>query len=109
MVSASFPRARDVFQQLQITEHTSWCFESPDSLVAKDRLPDACSIFTGRVAGKSIPSLWKDRHPAIKGLQLQELRWAFHPDQKDSSESKTAQITRYKSKTAQITSNDTPG
>ena len=38
-----------------------------------DRLSDAggprFESQTGRVTGKSIPSLWRDRHPAIKGLR----------------------------------------
>ena len=40
--------------------------------------------------GKSIPSLWRDRRPPIKGLWPPEHHAGqFHPDQKDSSESKT--------------------
>ena len=38
--------------------------------------------------GKAIPSLWRDRHPAITGLRPPEHHARqFHPDQKDSSES----------------------
>ena len=45
---------------------------------------------TGRVRGKSIASLWRDKHPAIKGLEPPEHHAGqFHPDQKYSSESKT--------------------
>ena len=44
---------------------------------------------TGRVAGKSIPSLWREKHPAIKGLRPPEHHAGhFHPDQQDSSESR---------------------
>ena len=42
-----------------------------------------------RVTGKSIPSLWRDEHPAIKGLGLQSsAQGMFHPDQKVFSELK---------------------
>ena len=47
-----------------------------DSSVAKDRLSDAggprFESQTGRVTDKSTPSLWRDEHPAIKGLQPPE-------------------------------------
>ena len=43
---------------------------------------------TGRVRGKSIISLPRDKHPAIKGLRPPEHHAGqFQPDQKDSSES----------------------
>ena len=49
------------------------------SPVAKDRLSDAggpgFESKTGRFTGKSVPSRWRDEHPAIK-------RRASHPDQK---------------------------
>ena len=42
------------------------------SSVAKDRLSDAggprFDSQTGRVRGKSTPSLWRDKHPVIQGL-----------------------------------------
>ena len=37
----------------------------------------------GRVTDKSIPSLWRDKHPAIKGLQPPDHHAGkFHPDHK---------------------------
>ena len=45
---------------------------------------------TGWVWGRSAPSLWRDKHPAIKGLQPPEHHAGkFRQDQKDSSETKT--------------------
>ena len=42
----------------------------------KERISDAGGLRfesqTGRVRGKSIPSLWRDKHPAIKGLRPPE-------------------------------------
>ena len=47
-----------------------------DSSVAKDRLSDAGVLrfesHTGRMMGKSIPSLWRDNRPAINGLRPPE-------------------------------------
>ena len=65
----------------------------PRSLVApiaqllKCRLSDAGGLRfesqAGRVTGKSIPSLWRDRHSAIKGLRPPEhYAGKFHPDHK---------------------------
>ena len=58
------------------------CYSRSDSLASKDRLSDAgCPRFesqTRRVTGKSIPSFWRDRHPAIKGLRPPECH-ARHP------------------------------
>ena len=48
----------------------------PDSLMAKDRRSDAGGLGsesqTRQVTGKSIPSLWRDKHPGIKGLRPPE-------------------------------------
>ena len=44
----------------------------------------------GGVRGWFPPSLWRDTHPAIRGLRPPEHpRREFHPDQKDYSESNT--------------------
>ena len=47
-----------------------------DSSVVKDRLSDAggprFEPQAGRVTGKPTPSLWRDKHPAIKGLRPPE-------------------------------------
>ena len=58
-----------------------------DSSVAKDRLSGAggprFESQTGWLTGKSIPSLWRDKHLAIKGLQPPELHARqIHPDRK---------------------------
>ena len=58
----------------------------------KGRLPDAggprFEFQAGRVTGKSIPSLWRDKHPAIKGLRSPEHHAGqFNPDRKKDSES----------------------
>ena len=48
---------------------------------------------TGRVNGKFIPSLWRDKRPAIKCLRTPEHHAGeFRPDQKDSSESKKTKL-----------------
>jgi len=62
------------------------------SSVAKDPISDAggprFESHAGRVPGKPIPSLWRDRHSAIKGLRPPEdYAGKFRQDQKDSSES----------------------
>ena len=59
----------------------------PAASLAKDRLSDAGGLGfesqTGRVTGKSTPSLWRDKH----GLRPPErLAGQFHPDGKYSSE-----------------------
>ena len=64
-----------------------------DSLVVKDPISDAggprFESHAGRVTGKPTPSLWRDKHPAIKGLRPPEHHAGkFRQDQKDSSESK---------------------
>ena len=64
-----------------------------DSLVVKDPTSDAggprFESHAGRVTGKPTPSLWRDKHPAIKGLRPPEHHAGkFRQDQKDSSESK---------------------
>ena len=47
----------------------------------------------GRVTGKPTPSLWRDKHPAIKGLRPPEHHAGkFRQDQKDSAESKNDKI-----------------
>ena len=66
---------------------------APIAQLVKGRLLDAGGLRfesqAGRVTGKSIPSLWRETHPAIKGLRPPEHHVGqFHPDQKDSSESK---------------------
>ena len=47
-----------------------------DSCTGKGRLSDAGGLKfesqAGRVTGQSIPSLWRDKHPAIKGLRPPE-------------------------------------
>ena len=83
---------------------------APIAQLVKGRISDAGGLRfesqAGRVTDKSIPSLWRDRHPAIKGLRSPEHHAGeFRPDhktnppsqkqqipsgpQKDSSESKT--------------------
>ena len=56
------------------------------ALLPKDRLSDAGGLGfesqTGWVTGKFTPSLWRDQHPAIKGLRPPEHHAGqFHPDQ----------------------------
>ena len=50
--------------------------DAPIAQLVKGRLSDAggprFESQTGRVTGKSIPSLWRDRHPATKGLRPPE-------------------------------------
>ena len=58
---------------------------APMSQLVKGRLSDAGGLGfesqAGRVLGRPIPSLWGDRHPAIKGLQPPEHHAGqFHPD-----------------------------
>ena len=54
----------------------SRAWNGPNSLVLKDRLSDAGGLGwecqTGRVTATSVPSLWRDKHPAIKDLQPPE-------------------------------------
>jgi len=49
---------------------------APQASLAKDGFSDAGGLgfesCTGRITGKPIPSLWRDRHPAIKGLRPPE-------------------------------------
>ena len=49
---------------------------APIAQLASDRLSDAGGLGfesqTGLVMGKSIPSLWRDKHPAVKGLRPPE-------------------------------------
>ena len=53
--------------------HTYTCFTlvAPIAQVVKVRISDAGGLRfesqAGRVTGKSIPSLWREKHPAIKG------------------------------------------
>ena len=60
---------------------------------AKDRLSDVGGLEfesqTGRVTGKSPPSLWRDgQHPAIKGPWPPERHAGqFHPDQTNNKKS----------------------
>ena len=59
-------------------------FSCTDSLVVKDPISDAggprFESHAGRVTGKPAPSLWRDKHPAIKGLRPPESRAGqFHP------------------------------
>ena len=58
-----------------------------DSLVVKDPISDAggprFESHAGRVTGKPTPSLWRDKHPAIKGLRPPEHHAGkFRQDQK---------------------------
>ena len=74
------------------TNHTKF-YSCTDSLVVKDPISDAggprFESHAGRVTGKPTPSLWRDKHPAIKGLRPPEHHAGkFRQDQKDSSESK---------------------
>ena len=60
---------------------------APGAQLAKGRLPDAggprFESQAGRVTGESAQKLWRDKHPAIKGLQPPEhLAGRFHADQK---------------------------
>ena len=60
---------------------------APIAQLVKGRLSDAGGLRfesqAGRVTGKSIPSLWRDKHPAIKGLRPPEHHAGkFHPDHK---------------------------
>ena len=66
---------------------------APIAQLAKDRHSDAggpgFESQAGRVTGKSTPSLWRDKHPAIKGLRPPEHHAGqFLPDQIKSSQSK---------------------
>ena len=58
-----------------------------DSSVVKDPISDAggprFESHAGRVTGKPTPSLWRDKHPAIKGLRPPEHHAGkFRQDQK---------------------------
>ena len=69
--------------------HPRSCTDSP---VVKDPISDAggprFESHAGRVTGKPTPSLWRDEHPAIKGLRPPEHHpGQFCQDQKGSSES----------------------
>ena len=60
--------------------------------MVKDPISDAggprFESHAGRVTGKPTPSLWRDKHPAIKGLRPPEHHAGkFRQDQQDSSES----------------------
>ena len=44
---------------------------------------------TGRVTGKSVPSLWRDERPAIKGLRPPEHHAGHSIRTKDPSDSQT--------------------
>ena len=63
--------------------------------LAKDRLSDAggpgFESQTGRVTGKSIPRLWRDKRPAIKGLRPPEHHAGHSVRTKKTPESKTTQ------------------
>ena len=62
------------------------CYEvAPIAQLVQGRLSDEGGLRfesqTGQVRGKSIPSLWMDRHSAIMGLQPPRApRRAFHPE-----------------------------
>ena len=63
-----------------------YIYSCTDSLVVKDPTSDAggprFESHAGRVTGKPTPSLWRDKHPAIKGLRPPEHHAGrFHPDQ----------------------------
>ena len=63
------------------------CTVAPIAQLVKGRLADAGGLrfesLAGRVTGKSTPSIWRDKHPAIKGLQPPEHQAGkFHPDHK---------------------------
>ena len=60
---------------------------APRAQLVEDRLSDAGGLRfesqAGRVTGKAIPSLWREKHPAIKGLRPPEHHAGkFHPDHK---------------------------
>ena len=62
-------------------------YSCTDSLVVKDPISDAggprFESHAGRVTGKPTPSLWRDKHPAIKGLRPPEHHAGkFRQDQK---------------------------
>ena len=62
---------------------------APTAQLVKGRLSDAGGLRfesqAGRGTGKSTPSLWRDRHPAIKGLRPPEHHAGkFHPDHKQA-------------------------
>ena len=72
----------------------------PVALLAEGRLPDArgrgFESQTGQVRGESIPSLWRDKNPAIEGLRPPEHRTGSFirtrktpPDQKETNEDAT--------------------
>ena len=65
---------------------------APIAQSVKGRISDAggprFESQTGRVTGKSIPSLWTDKHHANKGLRPPEHHTGkFHPDNKKTSPS----------------------
>ena len=62
---------------------------APIARLVKDRLSDAgFESQAGRVTGKPTPSLWRDKHPAIKGLRPPEhCGRQFHLDHTYSSKS----------------------
>ena len=62
--------------------------------LVKGRLSDAGGLRfesqAGQLTGKSTPSLWRDKHPAIKGLRPPEHHAGkFHLDHKKTPPSKT--------------------
>ena len=69
---------------------------APIAQSAKYRLSDAGGLGfesqTGRATGKSIPSLWRDKHAAIKSLRPPELHAGkSHPDHKKTPPSQNEQ------------------
>ena len=68
-----------------------------DGLVVKDPISDAggprFESHAGRVTGKPTPSLWRDKHPAIKGLRPPEHHAGkFQQDQKETPPSPNKKI-----------------
>ena len=73
---------------------------APETQLAKDRLSDAGGLRfesqTGLVTGKSIRILWRDTHPAIKGLRPPEHHAGqCHPDRNKTPTSQTKKRVRY--------------
>ena len=82
-----------------------------DSSVGRGRLSDAggprFESQAGWVTGKSIPILWRDKRPAVKGLWPSEHHAGkFHPDQKRLLRVKQQKLTNertFKTTNNQIT------
>ena len=85
MYFAGTPFIQPRFATVKSTGKARVLLNCTDSLVVKDPISDAggprFESHAGRVTGKPTPSLWRDKHPAIKGLWPPEHHaWKFRQD-----------------------------